>query len=350
MKPNLVTRENAKELLTAGEMFDIEDVKEEAAIFMAKHLDTENAIDVMTKDIFVGAVSNNAFTYVANNFQLFLASEPLKKRLLAELGTGQLCHLLRQKGLMLWDEAGIYLPALEREKLLFFFVMSYVAHDKAGRLPDLGRLLTCLRLPLLAVGKVLSVAVMAQGLGEKPEELAGQLAQVLEPFEALGGEENLCTLFAERGKLEQAERRVLADTCRMRYATVPHSTSCSDLAPASNPHGPKQVYSPGPRAGWAGQAVGQRVRGLVVLRADLGAEQGADDGAYRVCGLRLRMEGETEETVGLVEHPTLRKGEEHTLEDGEFIVEVRREGGAVLTLSPGHHTPLEVRSSEGRHL
>ena len=45
---------------------------------------------------------------------MFLDSEPLKKRLLGELGVGQLCHLLSQKSLMLWDKkTGIYLPALE---------------------------------------------------------------------------------------------------------------------------------------------------------------------------------------------------------------------------------------------
>ena len=44
--------------------------------------------------------------------------------------------------------------------------------------------------------------------------------QVLEPFEALTGEENLCTVFAERGERSQAERRMLADTCKMRWALL----------------------------------------------------------------------------------------------------------------------------------
>ena len=185
VRPNLVNRENAKELLAAAEIFEVEELKEEAAIFMAKHLDKENAIDVMTKDIFVGSVSNNAFAWVANNFQTFLDSEPLKKRMFVELGVGQLSHLLRQRGLMLWDKQGLYLPALEREKQLFFFAMAYVAHDKATRLPDLARLLACLKLPLLVESKVLSLAVMAEGLGEKEEELSGMLAEVLEPWESL---------------------------------------------------------------------------------------------------------------------------------------------------------------------
>ena len=280
VRPNLVNRENAKELLAAGEIFEVEDLKEEAAIFMAKHLDKENAIDVMTKDIFVGAVSNNAFAWVANNFQTFLDSEPLKRRMFGELGVGQLSHLLRQRGLMLWDKLGLYLPALEREKQLFFFVMAYVAHDKATRLPDLARLLACLKLPLLVEGKVLSPAVIAEGLGEKEEEMSGVLAEVLEPWEGLQvsfscevyftpdlllqASDNLCTLFTDKSKMDQAERRALMESCRMRYltkneeasdstfclfryATIPHSTACSDVAPATNPYGAKQGFSPGPR-------------------------------------------------------------------------------------------------------
>ena len=71
MKPQLVTKGNVKSLLAAGEFFGIEDVKEEAAIFMAKNLDVENAVDVMTNEIFVGSISNNAFTFVGHNFQVF---------------------------------------------------------------------------------------------------------------------------------------------------------------------------------------------------------------------------------------------------------------------------------------
>ena len=70
-----------------------------------------------------------------------------------------------------------------------------------------------LRLPLLAVGKVLSVAVMAEGLGEKEEELAGQLAEVVEPWEKVTGEENLSIMMADR-KGSQAERRAMAESCR----------------------------------------------------------------------------------------------------------------------------------------
>ena len=84
----------------------------------------------------------------------------------------------------LLDRTSAY-PALERETKLFSFVMAYVAHDKATRLPDLARLLACLKLPLLVESKVLSPAVIAEGLGEKEEELSGVLAEVLEPWEGL---------------------------------------------------------------------------------------------------------------------------------------------------------------------
>jgi len=320
MKVNQVTKENAKDILTAGELFDIEVVREEAGMVMAKNLDIDNAVDVMTKDVFVGAVSNNAFTFVGQNFQTFLDSEHLKKRLINELGVGQICHLLSQKSLMLWDKkSGLYLPALEREKQLFFFVMSYVAHDKAARLPDLDRLLTCLKLPVLAVGKVLNCVVMAAGLKEKPEELSGQLAQVLEPFEALTGTENLATAFTDRGSRSQAERRMLVDTCKMRYATIPHLTTCSDLAPAANPYAGKQSFCP---LSVDKRVEGQIVKSITVLRADMGAEEGIEDGVYRVCGIRLKMDDKSEpESLGMVEHPTMRE-EEYTLEEGEFITQV----------------------------
>jgi len=120
VKSNLVNKDNAKNILKAGEKFNIEEVKEEAAIFMAKNLDEENVIDVMTNIVFVGAISNNAFTYAANNFQLIFEKDHLKKRLINELNASQMCHLLSQKNLMLWDKNGIYLDALEREKQLFF--------------------------------------------------------------------------------------------------------------------------------------------------------------------------------------------------------------------------------------
>ena len=138
-----------------------------------QYVEEENVIDVMTNRLFAGAISNNAFTYAANNFQLLLEKDHLKKRLLNELNASKMCHLLSQKNLMLWDKHGIYLDALEREKQLFFFVMGFVAHDTENRLADLESLLTCLKLPILIHGKVLSLAVMAKGLKKKVEELAG---------------------------------------------------------------------------------------------------------------------------------------------------------------------------------
>jgi len=320
MKVNQVTKENAKDILNAGELCDIEVVKEEAGMFMAKNLDVENAVDVMTKDVFVGAVSNNAFTFVGQNFQTFLDTEHLKKRLISELGVGQVCHLLCQKSLMLWDtKTELYLPALEREKKLFFFVMAYVAHDKASRLPDLSRLLTCLKLPVLAVGKVLSVAVMAAGLGEKAEELSGQLVEVLEPFESLTGKENLATLFADRGARSQVERRMLADTCKMRYATIPHMTSCSEIAPATNPYAGRQSFCPNKIEK---RVEGNIVRSITVFRVDLGVEEGRDNGDYRLCGLKVGLDEEVEmKELGLLEHHTMKE-ETHTLEEGEFITQI----------------------------
>ena len=173
LRPGSVTKQNAKDILAAGEVFRNEDIKEEAAIFMAKNLDEENAVDVMTNNIFAGAVSNNAFSFTANNFQLFLNKEHLKKRIITEVKPGELCHLLSQKNLMLWNKNGLYTDALEREKQLFFFVMSYVAHDVERRLGELKNILSCLKLPLLIHGKILSVGMMGEGLKKAPEELSG---------------------------------------------------------------------------------------------------------------------------------------------------------------------------------
>ena len=174
IKPGAVTKQNAKDILAAGEVFRNEDIKEEAAIFMAKNLDEENAVDVMTNNIFAGAVSNNAFTFTANNFQLFLNKDHLKKRIITEVKPGELCHLLSQKNLMLWGKNGLYTDAVEREKQLFFFVMSYVAHDVETRLGELKHILSCLKLPLLIHGKILSVGMMGEGLKKPPEELSGK--------------------------------------------------------------------------------------------------------------------------------------------------------------------------------
>jgi hypothetical protein len=76
----------------------------------------------------------------------------------------QMCDILCQKGLMLW-EAGSrqYLAAHEREKQLLFFLLAFVAQDKAARLPQLKSLLQCLRLALLGMGQL--------DTGAKPCEL-----------------------------------------------------------------------------------------------------------------------------------------------------------------------------------
>ena len=140
---------------------------------MTHHLTFFNAspiIDVMTNKVFSGSISNNAFTYVANYFQRFFDNDMLKKRLINDLKTGQLCHLLSQKNLMLWDDDGIYLDAYEREKELFSFVMEYINHDTANRLKDLKKLLTCLKLPLLIIKKVLTLPEMTKSLKLKSEK------------------------------------------------------------------------------------------------------------------------------------------------------------------------------------
>jgi len=350
VKSNLVNKDNAKDVLKAGEMFNIEEVKEEAAIFMAKNLDEENAIDVMTNEVFVGAISNNAFTYAANNFQLIIEKDHLKKRLLSELNPNQLCHLLSQKNLMLWDKNGIYLDALEREKQLFFFVMGYMAHDCENRLTDLKRILTCLKLPILINGKILSVTLMGKGLKKKPEELAGMLADILEPFDNLSGKENLSTLFAndKKQKRSQSERRLLADTCKMRYASIPHSTACSDLASAQQPWGEKILFCPGlnePKVAFNNKQV---IRSLTIFTSNtsIKAKQKADDTNQfdrRVSGIKIKFDGGKEETIGMTDHHT-KKEETYDLDQGEFITEVHTHHPTALINKPGNAFETELHS------
>ena len=174
IRSGAISPEIARDVLKAGDVFKLEDVKEEAAIVMAKNLDEEIAVDVMTNNIFAGAVANNAFTFTANNFQLFLDKDHLKKRLITEIKPGLLCHLLSQKYLMLWDKSGLYLNAVEREKQLFFFVLGYVAHDVENRIDDLKSILHVLKLPLLIHHKILNVNVMGAGLKRPPEVLSGR--------------------------------------------------------------------------------------------------------------------------------------------------------------------------------
>lgn len=350
VKSNLVNKDNAKDVLKAGEIFNIEEVKEEAAIFMAKNLDDENVIDVMTNDVFAGAISNNAFTYAANNFQLLLDKEHLKKRLLNELNANRLCHLLSQKNLMLWDKNGIYLDALEREKQLFFFVMGFIAHDNENRFPDLKRLLTCLKLPILIKGKVLSVAVMGKGLKKKPEELAGMLSDILEPFDDLTGKENLSTLFAndKKQKRSQSERRLLADTCKMRYASIPHSTACSDLANAQQPWGEKILFCPGlnePKIAFNNNDV---IRSLTVFTSNTSVKEKekADDTNQfdrRVSGIKVKYDDGKEESIGLTDHHTTKQ-ETYDLEQGEFITEVNSHHPTALINKPGSSFEKELYS------
>ena len=140
---------------------------------MAKNLNEEIAVDIMTDNIFAGAVADNAFTFTANNFQLFLNKDHLKKRIISEIKPGLLGHLLNQKNLMLWDKDGVYLDAVEREKQLFFFLLSYISHDLDNRFDHFKPILMSLRLPLLIHHKILNLSMIGAGMKKAPEVLAG---------------------------------------------------------------------------------------------------------------------------------------------------------------------------------
>merc|ERR1719431_72191 len=121
--------------------------------------------------------------------------------------------------------------------------------------------------------QALSVVIMGQGLKEKPEELSGILSDILEPFENLKGSENLSTLFANDKKRSQSERRLLADTCKMRYATIPHSTSCSDLVPHGQPWAEKNMFCPAIGDKKVVHSTKQVLRSVTVFTANLSVEE-----------------------------------------------------------------------------
>jgi len=320
VRSGAVTKDNAKDILKAGEVFNIDDVKEEAALCMAKNLNEDNVVDVMTNNLFAGAVSNSGFIYAANNFQILLSSDKLKKRLLTELNVSQICHLLSQKNLMLWDtKTGLYLQGQQREKQLFFFVMAYVVHDKENRLPDLKRILTCLKLPLLVSAKVLSVVVMGQGLKEAPEELAGMLSDILDPFDQLTGSENLATLFANDKSRDKSERRMLVDTCKMRYATIAHTTPISELLPHGQPWADKTMFSPSVGEKKVAHSTSAMIQSITVYTCN---KEGNDDMDRKVCGMKITWNNGEGEELGLTDDNSIKQ-ETYNLESGEFITEVR---------------------------
>ena len=63
VKSSSITADNAKDVLKAGEIFRIEDIKDQAAMVMAKNLNEDIAIDLMTNNIFAGTVVENRISY-----------------------------------------------------------------------------------------------------------------------------------------------------------------------------------------------------------------------------------------------------------------------------------------------
>jgi len=321
IKPGMVKRENAKDILYAGELFSVEVVVNEAAVYIAKNVDKDSAVDVMTKEIFFGPISNKAYVYTANNFQLFINDEALKNRLLSELNSSQMCHLLSMKNLMLWDTGtGLYLTAIEREKQIFALVVEYIREKKESRLKDLVKILTCLKLPLLISNGVLTVDTLAESLSEKPEDLSQLISECLEPFEKIEGKENLATLFSNEKEKTPQEKRMLSDTCKMRYATIPHSTSCSDLSPNTDKLGcERKSFCP---RGVEDKKVIHRTRDLLktvkVYRTKPDSTE--EHKNRRVCGIGLCWDS-GEEKIG----ETDEKETDHLkleLENGEHILDI----------------------------
>ena len=76
--------------------------------------------------------------------------------------------------------------------------------------------------------------------------MTGMLGDILEPYEKLTETDNLATMFASNKKtgMSQSQRRMFADTCKMRYATLPHTCLCSDVARTEQPWAEKITFCP----------------------------------------------------------------------------------------------------------
>ena len=76
--------------------------------------------------------------------------------------------------------------------------------------------------------------------------LTGMLGDILDPYEKMTGTDNLATMFASSKKtgMSQSQRRLFADTCKMRYATVAHTCLCSDVARTEQPWAEKITFCP----------------------------------------------------------------------------------------------------------
>ena len=79
---------------------------------------------------------------------------------------------------------------------------------------------------------------------------SGLLAEIIEPYENLTGSENLVVMFSggKKKTLKPSARRLLSDSCRLRYATVPHSSLCSEVARSEQPWGERNTFCPAGRS------------------------------------------------------------------------------------------------------
>jgi len=253
LNPAIFTKDNVQEYLKAGDYFFIDSIRDEASVFMAKNIDLKYALDMIQKPLFEGKMAEDAMNFVAENFQTFLSDEKLKKKLLNELKPVILADLLSMKNLMLWNpKTGRYSTALDREKQLFFFILAYCAQEK-DRFEDLKMLLSSLKMSLLASKKIINCHMIGAGLKKPVEYVSGQISDLLEPFDKLDDNSNLALYTVDDKKhkaKDEDDQKFVADSCRMRYGSIPHTVHCSDvnlkLDPWSKMNATRSQFCPGP--------------------------------------------------------------------------------------------------------
>jgi len=357
MSPMILSKENVLEYLKAGEMFYIDSIRDEAALYMTKNLDMSYAMDMIKKPVFQGSMADMAYDYIASNFQILLKEKKLKERMLSELPAHKLTRILGSRNLMLWDENGAYLGAADREKQLLFLVLGYVAQEKESRLPEFKKMMRALKVSLLVVKKLINMMALGAGFKVPPEEVSGMIADVVEPFEDVKTDLNLATLTQKDKKRSKSEAKDIADMCQMRFGTIPHNCYCSELAlkvePWSQISLSKLQYAPGP-ADPSTAVCSAPLRSITVyldklVTPEVNQENGTTEtekkgedaeeksesttaeepkpeaakkvDEWRVCGIKLVDSKKKEQSVGVLEGDNV-KSSTYELEKGEFITEI----------------------------
>ena len=186
--------------------------------------------------------------------------------------------------------------------------------------------------------------------------------------------------------LRPSERRLLSDSCKMRYATIPHSSSCSEVARSDQPWGERKTFSPAAPASlqvtvwtvlqlsvkWFFMEINKPmqtgvtknyvylifqfcqkvhrtssvIRSITVFTvneslAECDKAEDSDQFDRRVAGISLKFDDSSEDSLGNTEHHTARQ-QTYTLEEGELILEVHSHYPTSLLVKKNNRYQSEI--------